>query len=103
MRLSLHALGRWRERHPDLDHTQELLTARMVSKRLLRILRDPNYSGVPGRREPQVIRYMVTSNQVILVVTPDDTVMTVLDMAEAKQWKKIRRQTLIKVRRMGTL
>ena len=56
-----------------------------------------------ARGEPQVIRYMVTSNQVILVVTPDDTVMTVLDMAEAKQWKKIRRQTLIKVRRMGTL
>lgn len=99
MRLSLHATKRWRERCPDLEPFIELRTARAVSKRLRRILRDPNYAGVAGKHEPQVMRYMITENHVVLVVTPDDHVLTVFTLAEAKRWHQLRHQTLIKVKR----
>lgn len=83
MRLSLNATRRWRACCPDVDMETELASAKGASKRVLRLLADPNYDGT-GRRAPQENRYMVTDSGIVLVVAPDETVITVFLLDEAK-------------------
>jgi hypothetical protein len=103
VRVSLHAKQRWRQRAPDVDMTKDLLTAKPVSKRLLRVLNDPNNTGVKGMRGPQVMRYMVTEGRMILVVSLDGTIVTVVSLDETKAWIARRERTLRRVRRYGNL
>lgn len=86
MRVTNHALERWRERHPCLSLREELAAARRPSKRVRYLLAYPA-TVVPSRhREPR--RYLITDNDVVFVLDADDTVVTVLKLREAKRRAK---------------
>ena len=83
MKITKHALQRWRERHPLLDIREELAAARRPSKRLRTLLELPTQT-VPDRVR-QRRRYLITRSGVVFVLNDERVVLTVLRLAEAKR------------------
>ncbi|MNM72821.1 hypothetical protein D3C81_845230 [compost metagenome] len=89
--MSRHALQRWRERHPGLDPEVEFRSARTPSKRVRRLLlnHDPTYNLNPWHSRRY---YLVSPNGVVFVVGLDETVVTVMCLANLRRRARAKRR-----------
>lgn len=79
MIMSQHAMDRWTERCPNLDPSVEWLTSKPAGRRTRRYLREscPNHKKYASQSFNGYY-YKISQKGVIFVVTPPETVITVL-------------------------